>query len=768
MSDQPLAPEAIIQRALAVRQRLGEAVQKPKIKQMLEHWRTWDIRLLKIVEDAKKRPEVTVALVGGTGAGKSTLINALLNARILPVSNNQACTAAISEIGYEAGSVFSARVEFVSRAEWQHEVDLLLADLKDTQSGSPESGVAEASAADTLTRAAKDKLWAVYKPNDDADPNSFEPRNLKEPPAVTEALQRGFHEFSANSLEDFRKAIEQYLSSRHRFWPIVRRVRMRGPFEALKDGATLVDLPGLNDPNAAREEVTRNYLKASRFVWIVVPIKRALTRDAMEIMQSTDFLRQIVLDGRERALTIIGTASDDVDLEVGIEELSLNSDAPPAEIVAANNNKFRQVVARQLDNLAGLITQASGEGESRRRSLSEAFGQSAIVPISAREYLRIQGIAKSRTGVLDNIEQTEVPRLATHLQATCAGYGLHAHLQGLLRQIDLIIDEVSKESNGQRILLDQLGEFTKKQRKEVEDAAKSAQNFLDTRLKDSRERFQSDLDAAQALLQERLKRGIERAKFSMVDLFAHWTQMHWATLRAVARRGGHHVGVSGTHDFPMQLAKPVLDSITFAWSDFFGQELDKRLTSWSERLLNYEQEFGQSLIEALARQASVTRRLGHEFAKVMESTRNVTREILRQARADMDEKIEQSRRTLYDGVVDQIKANMKPAFEKAKQEQGTGVKKRMVGIISQHAQEVSKIMFEDAEREILKNVRNMNAWVCSEFGKMADTVKKHSDMAASNLVQGEEELSEAKVETARAGLRDLERVLVEIETGKEG
>ncbi len=44
-------------------------------------------------------------------------------------------------------------------------------------------------------------------------------------------------------------------------------------------------------------------------------------------MQSEEFLRQIVMDGRADALTFVGTAADDIEIESGIDEFGLSEDA---------------------------------------------------------------------------------------------------------------------------------------------------------------------------------------------------------------------------------------------------------------------------------------------------------------------------------------------------------------------------------------------------------------------------------------------------------
>ena len=61
----------------------------------------------------------------------------------------------------------------------------------------------------------------------------------------------------------FREAIDRYIESTElgageQFWPIVKKVSMRIPkCEVCSSGATLVDLPGVRDSNAARDKIAK-------------------------------------------------------------------------------------------------------------------------------------------------------------------------------------------------------------------------------------------------------------------------------------------------------------------------------------------------------------------------------------------------------------------------------------------------------------------------------------------------------------------------------
>ena len=62
-----------------------------------------------------------------------------------------------------------------------------------------------------------------------------------------------------------RNKVRRYLVGREQheegqFWPLISRVRIYGNFSILSNGVVLVDLPGLNDPNPAREQVTARWM----------------------------------------------------------------------------------------------------------------------------------------------------------------------------------------------------------------------------------------------------------------------------------------------------------------------------------------------------------------------------------------------------------------------------------------------------------------------------------------------------------------------------
>jgi hypothetical protein len=610
---------------------------------------------------------------------------------------------------------------------------LLLADYADAKVSAAETD-GDDEEKNTIPRAARDKLWVVYRQTPQSDPASFDPTDLQEPPEITKALDGGSATIDSANLEDFRKSIDQYLNSQSRFWPIVQTVVIRGPFEALKNGVTIVDLPGINDPNEAREQVTRRYLKTCRFVWIVFNIKRVLTKDTMSLMQSDDFLRQVVMDGRSGALTFVGTASDDIDPETGREEFNLAEDTSDAQVVLARNQAVRHEVNRQLDELSARLAHLAGEDGQRSKALAEMFRKSGIFAISAREYMRIRGLSKTREAGLTTEDQTEIPLLRKHMDKISEDYGIEARALAHHRQLDLLVQEIRQAIEARKQILKERSEISQKRQKEVAAETKSADDFLETRLKDAHERYAQALDADQAVLGERLKRGFDRAALQLESVIHHWQSIHWATLRAVARRGGAYHGSTGLHDLPADLSKAVLDSIAFAWVDFFNDKLAQSLERWSQHLMTVADTHRNELLKTISRVEGPDRAIGKSFDGLAGTTEKVLNELLAQVRNEMTQKIESVQRTLYDEIPRQIAANMAKAFEDAAQQSGTGMKKRMVEILGKHARQVSQVMFNDAQDKIAAGVRGLADWLNGKFiNDMSAAVRRQAKIASANL-----------------------------------
>ena len=57
------------------------------------------------------------------------------------------------------------------------------------------------------------------------------------------------------------------------FWPLVVRVRIKGPFRDAHPNVVLVDIPGVQDANSARGEVVKRLLKDAHGVIVASSIK---------------------------------------------------------------------------------------------------------------------------------------------------------------------------------------------------------------------------------------------------------------------------------------------------------------------------------------------------------------------------------------------------------------------------------------------------------------------------------------------------------------
>ncbi len=727
-------PQAVQARTEKLRQELGNAISRTGNPRLAQLWSEWESRLGQIAGQSQRRPEVVTAFVGGTGSGKSTLLNAILGARLLPVNQMLACTAAISEVAYTASPYYSAEIEFVSPEEWEREKEHLLGDIAEASgTGDPlDDTQADSETPAKLVREAREKLWAVYRPSEDADPTDFDFRGLQEPPEIARALKRGRELTETSDLKEFRKWIADYLDSGRRYWPIVKVVRVRGRFPALACGAKLVDLPGLNDPNEARERITRNYLKTCKFVWIIFNIKRLFTRDIWNLMLSEDFVRQVVMDGRVGAVSFVGTASDDIDLDAGIEQFRLAEESTEAEVVRARNAEVRKAVARQLREISSRLVSNAGENGGRAEELTSAFLKAGVFTVSAKEYLRIAGLSKTQAVILNSEKDTEVPSLRQHLEKICTEYGVESHSASLHRQIDVVEEELRRELASQRLRLERMAETSVAQRKEVQEAAQAAQKFLRTEIADFNERFVQNLESDEEVFRERLKASTQRARFEIAHVLGRWSRMHWATLRAVVRRKGRFVGSTGTHDFPADLARPILDPIVLAWAEFFGDRLGAALDKWTDRLLLKADQHCNQVAGILTKTVRAERSDASEVNQISQTTEKILRELLSQTKAEMQQKIDKVRRSLYETVPERIRAEMVPAFDRAAGESGPGMKQRIIETLSDHVNHVSQVMFDDAEQLISEGIRQLVDALSRNYKEMTDAVDRQVGIVVEN------------------------------------
>lgn len=284
------------------------------------------------------KTRTVIGVVGNTGAGKSSVINAMLDEeRLVPTNCMRACTAVVTEIAYNhEEQPYRAQIEFISSAEWEKELKTLFQDLLDGNGQVSRDCANE----DTDAGIAYAKIKAVYPRKTKEDiANSNIATMLKE---VSNILGSSRDIKETDSLL-FYKKLQHFVDSKEKstgnkdkdkkkerkemeFWPLIRVVRINVKSPALATGAVIVDLPGVHDANAARAAVAEGYMKQCTGLWIVAPINRAVDDKAAKSLLGESFKRQLKMDGGFNSVTFICSKTDDISLEEAQDSLGLDSE----------------------------------------------------------------------------------------------------------------------------------------------------------------------------------------------------------------------------------------------------------------------------------------------------------------------------------------------------------------------------------------------------------------------------------------------------------
>ena len=493
----------------------------------------------------------------------------------------------------------------------------------------------------------------------------------------------------------------------------------------LRGGIELVDLPGTNDLNDARVDVTREFIRNAPFVWLVFSMKRGITADGRELLEREKVLRTLILSGSYHSLQLIGTHADDVDWSVA-DQFGLDQDVhTDAELVAAYRKHFidsaRPVLLEVVDNLAN-----SGDDAATVERMRDLARNAPIHAVSARAYNQIKGIVRSNASLgLQNAEDTGIPGVirALHQVADQVGGGLTART--VLQRV--------------RQLQAEIASFFRARAAAGNPVAARAQESLATEVKRLADRTANQVAAATTQLEERRRAFLQRVQpllsssvQGVTRTAQDWQQIHWGTLRAIVNREGVFKSPSSgrLHDLNEQVVDPLLNNLPVAWEGYFTSELGSVRDRLAERVADFAEDF-------IGHVRLLTKELGGRSLELLDSQLQTFRERVaferQQCELSVAQRVGEIRRQAANGMSATAKGRMVPAYEQAADESGPGMKARMLGHLQPAARAAASPIFDTIQHDLVERLVELESLIGDLFVSLERACTDQAAMVAQNI-----------------------------------
>ncbi len=291
------------------------------------------------LHESRQNFEVLIGVVGRTGAGKSTILNMLLEIpELLPSSNSEAATSCACRVSWnpdnDPNRKFRAEVAFRSFEDVRRELDEIFATIRQRQHGNDDDIKDGESPFDWMQQQAEmengieegvKKINAVWGLDEEAL-ETMSPKEILRSNRTILQLLGTIHTIHSEDAEQFAETVKPYLDSSEtaqgfKAWPLIKEVKLFVKAPLLEHGAVLVDLPGLSDAVESRAQVAERYRQHLDITAIVTPARRAIDdKTGVQLMSDYQALR-MQLDGKyhRKGFCVVVSQVDEIDCDVFIK-----------------------------------------------------------------------------------------------------------------------------------------------------------------------------------------------------------------------------------------------------------------------------------------------------------------------------------------------------------------------------------------------------------------------------------------------------------------
>ncbi len=629
------------------------------------------------------------------------------------------CTAFVTAVSYSPKSQYSVTVRFCTSDEWQKDVETLAAALQPGDSDEDGDGRGESK---RLVEAAKKRVRAVYGLEGDFDPEDI--LDAKLPTAVRQVFSRGSEQTEHFAgAKEMLSHLRKLIHGENSLWPLVKEVDISGPYACLAGGLELVDLPGLNDPNEARVEVTREFLRTSPFVWVIFSMVRGLTEDIQRILQEEKLLRTLVLSGTYGTLSLVGTKADEIDANMA-SQLGLPEDCNLLDLIRAYREQTVDAVRAQLEQMVRGLASPADEGATLERMI-EMARRVSVHTTSSNAYNKLKRIGRllKDYGIPHELE-TGIPGVHDHLLRIGkeAGSTFNAEtavrrLEQLRKEIDFFFRARAQEPTAELGTARGLfgAEF-----ESFSNGIRDLQRSANDQLKLNRDRF---LEKMEPLLKTSIQ-GVRRAT-------EEWRTIHWGTLRAIVQRDGIFKSPSTGRSFDLNedLAEPLLSQLPVTWERYFTDDLGGITNGFVIRLTESGKFFCKT-INLIVK---------HEFKR---GESRVEEQL-----AWFEDKVslmaERSKTTVFSEVRERrselaakmplvAKDMMQTAYDSSKTESGSGMKRRILDRLEPRAVDSAGPIYSTIHKDLVQGLHDLEVIIVGLFRELALSAQKQAEIVVHN------------------------------------